>query len=246
MGVVGGDHTFLRAGALIWDKRIPILGINTYPAMFEGALNLHAIRYKDREKQAGAILETMEDDLGVQFEKRSRILFERVRQKEEQEERKILCLNEAFCAEKDVSSASRYHVVQDGIDMGVFKSSGLIVSTGTGSTGWLYAARQITAQQLADIQKTLGTLNLDDTVNEELAREISDETVFDRGADKMYFCVREGFSMTKMGEGFCTKMRVTSEMLNGEAIVDGWYQTDLSIGDSFTLDCKPKYALRAM
>ena len=53
----------------------------------------------------------MEDDLGVQFEKRSRILFERVRQKEEQEERKILCLNEAFCAEKDVSSASRYHVL---------------------------------------------------------------------------------------------------------------------------------------
>ena len=41
-------------------------------------------------------------------------------------------------------------------------------------------------------------------------------------------------------------MRVTSEMLNGEAIVDGWFQTDLSIGDSITLDCKPKYALRAM
>lgn len=130
--------------------------------------------------------------------------------------------------------------------MGVFKSSGLIVSTGTGSTGWLYAARQITAQQLAAIQETLGTLHLDDTVNEELAKEISDETVFERGADKMYWCVREGFSMTKMPEGFCKEMQVTSEMLNGEAIVDGWFQTDLSIGDAFTLDCKPKYALRAM
>jgi hypothetical protein len=114
--------------------------------------------------------------------------------------------------------------VRDGADLGVFKSSGLIVSTGTGSTGWLYAARQITAQQLADIQATLGTLShADDTVNEGLAREISDETVFDRGADKMYFCVREGFSMTRAGEGFCQKMVVTSEMLNGEAIVDGWF-----------------------
>ena len=39
----------------------------------------------------------------------------------------------------------------------------------------------------------------------------------------MYFCVREGFSMTKMSEGFCKEMLVTSEMLNGEAILDGWY-----------------------
>lgn len=62
-----------------------------------------------------------------------------------------MCLNEAFCAEKDVSSASRYHILKDNVDLGVFKSSGLIVSTGTGSTGWLYAARQITSQQLADI-----------------------------------------------------------------------------------------------
>jgi len=31
---MGGDHTFLHASALIWDKRIPILGINTYPTMF--------------------------------------------------------------------------------------------------------------------------------------------------------------------------------------------------------------------
>ena len=62
----------------------------------------------------------------------------------------------------------------------------------------------------------------------------------------MYFCVREGFARTKGGEGFCKKMLVTSEMLNGEAIVDGWFETDLSIGDSFTLECKREYVLRAM
>ena len=70
-------------------------------------------------------------------------------------------------------------------------------------------------------------------MNEQLAKEISDETVFKRSDDKMYFCVREGFSMTRMSEGFCKKMTVTSEMLNGEAIIDGWFHTDLSIGDSF-------------
>lgn len=48
---MGGDHTFLRAAALIWERRVPILGINTYPAMFEGALNMHSIKYEDREKE---------------------------------------------------------------------------------------------------------------------------------------------------------------------------------------------------
>ena len=116
----------------------------------------------------------MEDDLGVKFEKRSRFLFEKVRQREDQEERKVLCLNEVFCAETEVAQASRYRIKQDGTDLGVFKSSGLIVSTGTGSSGWLYAARQITAAQLADIERALGTLKVDEKVNRELAKEISD------------------------------------------------------------------------
>ena len=58
----------------------------------------------------------------------------------------MLCLNEVFCAERNLSEVSRYCIMKDGIDLGVFKSSGLIISTGTGSTGWLYGVRQITAQ----------------------------------------------------------------------------------------------------
>lgn len=52
-----------------------------------------------------------------------------------------LCLNEIFAAEKDVSCTSMYRVSVDGRDMGKFKSSGLIIATGTGSSGWLYSAR---------------------------------------------------------------------------------------------------------
>jgi|LakMenEpi03Aug12_release.lakeMendotaPanAssembly.Ray.scaffolds.fasta_scaffold511271_2 NAD kinase len=63
----------------------------------------------------------------------------------------ILCLNEAFCAEKDVGSASRFRIAPDDQDWGIFKSSGLIVSTGTGSTGWLFSSRQVTASQLGEI-----------------------------------------------------------------------------------------------
>ena len=60
---------------------------------------------------------------------------------EEPRERDALILNEVMCAEKDVASASRYRLLPEKKDLGMFKSSGLIVSTGTGSTAWLYNAR---------------------------------------------------------------------------------------------------------
>jgi NAD kinase len=52
-----------------------------------------------------------------------------------------LCLNEVFAAEKDVASTSMYRLTVDDRDMGKFKSSGIIIATGTGSSGWLYSAR---------------------------------------------------------------------------------------------------------
>mgnify|MGYP001626820213 CR=1 FL=1 len=83
----------------------------------------------------------MEDDSAVWFEKRSRILFERGPSHSHKQIRRAICLNETLAAEKDVSSASRYTVERDGQDLGLFKSSGIIISTGTGSTGWLYSVR---------------------------------------------------------------------------------------------------------
>lgn len=70
-----------------------------------------------------------------------------------------LCLNEVFAAEKDVSCTSMYKLVVDGKDMGKFKSSGILVSTGTGSSGWLYSARQITPNDVEIVQSMLGVEN---------------------------------------------------------------------------------------
>lgn len=88
--------------------------------------------------------------------KRSRILFEATHQahkstmtnQDAELVDRALCLNEVFTAEKDVGSASRFRVRQDNVDCGVFKSSGLLISTGTGSTGWLYSARQMSPDKI--------------------------------------------------------------------------------------------------
>jgi NAD+ kinase len=55
-----------------------------------------------------------------------------------------LVLNEIFVAEKEIGKTSIYRLFVDNEYLGKFKSSGIIISTGTGSTGWLFSARRIT------------------------------------------------------------------------------------------------------
>lgn len=104
-------------------------------------LNTQYIDYEFRETMCKNLLERMEDESSVSYQKRSRILFESQVGGKESALKRVMCLNETLCAEKDVSSASRYVVAKDGKNVGPFKSSGLIISTGTGSTGWLYSLR---------------------------------------------------------------------------------------------------------
>ena len=65
-------------------------------------------------------------------------------------------LNEIFAAEEDVGKTSVYKLNVDGRDMGKFKSSGVIISTGTGSSGWLLSARRITQHDVRTILNHLG------------------------------------------------------------------------------------------
>jgi len=67
-----------------------------------------------------------------------------------------LVLNEIFVAEADVGKTSIYKLGVDSRQLGKFKSSGLIISTGTGSSGWLLSARRITQYDVRTILNHLG------------------------------------------------------------------------------------------
>lgn len=119
-----------------------------------------------------------------------------------------LCLNEVFAAEKDVSCTSMYRINVDGRDMGKFKSSGIIIATGTGSSGWLYSARQITQEDVSTINDILGNLECDAMMNNNLSGLISSTNVFPYDQDDLYYFVREGYvsdpaSYAWRAEGFC-------------------------------------------
>lgn len=67
-----------------------------------------------------------------------------------------LSLNEIFAAEMDSGKTSVYSLEIDGKSIGKFVSSGLIVSTGSGSTAWLQSARRISYSNVRNILESLG------------------------------------------------------------------------------------------
>jgi hypothetical protein len=127
----------------------------------------------------------------------------------------------------------------DGRDLGKFRSSGIIISTGTGSTGWLYAAKQISAHRVSHLKRMIGMklVNDDspDLVDYEIAQTVSNKTIFPSDSNKMYYYVREGFQETTISEGFCKDMVLTSEMLGGVLKIDGHTALTIGMGDRYHL-----------
>ena len=58
-------------------------------------------------------------------------------------------------AEDNVSQTSVFRLNVDEKYIGKFKSSGLLIATGTGSTGWLYSAKRFTE---LDVRRALANL----------------------------------------------------------------------------------------
>ena len=150
----GGDSTFLKSAGIIDNNEQPILGINSDPSRRTGALLNECLQLDRIDEQVPEILRGLQARDYKEFY-RNRALFSCENQVTKALTQK-LCLNEVFAAEKDVSCTSMYRIIVDDRDMGKFKSSGIIIATGTGSSGWLYSARQVTEHDVGTIQTILG------------------------------------------------------------------------------------------
>ena len=83
-------------------------------------------------------------------------------------------LNEIFVAEENVSRTSIFHFGVDKKKVGKFKSSGLLIATGTGSTGWLYSAKRFTELDAERALYNLGAHPEPESVANHIAQSISD------------------------------------------------------------------------
>ena len=103
-----------------------------------------------------------------EFFNRQRLLFEMDNEMTGISHRQY-SLNEIFVAEENVSQTSVFRLIVDDEFVGKFKSSGLIIATGTGSTGWLYSAKRFTE---IDVKRALNNLGAHDEP-EAVAQHIS-------------------------------------------------------------------------
>ena len=143
---------------------VPLLGVNTDPGRSLGIL-CSKFLYRDRaaSKYIHRIFSQLEDEK-FNFVSRERLncrITPQAKSGQVREPVDMLSLNEVFIAEKDASKISSYKLNADGIDLGSFKSSGIIISTGTGSSGWLYGAKRATAKTVQNIAKELAALQRD-------------------------------------------------------------------------------------
>ena len=116
-----------------------------------------------------------------------------------------LCLNEIFVGEKDVAKSGIFRVkVDNDAYLGQFFSSGLLISTGTGSTGWLTSAMRFTEQDVSSVLEILGHHGEPEQVKSHLAKTLSQETAFSTNHSKMFYYVREPCAADLSGqyEGF--------------------------------------------
>lgn len=138
----------------------------------------------------------------------------------------------------------------------------MIVSTGTGSSGWLYGAKRITNFKVHNILNHLKTdafekeniqlfkkfQDASDTtqLEEEIANQISSVTHFEPEKDQLYYFVREPFSSTLQNEGFASDIELFSELVDGQICIDGGLQFPVEFGDRVHIDSKPEYKLKCI
>lgn len=185
---LGGDHTVLKTHGFIKNQKTPILGINTFPGWFKGALCSTVIEPMLMQKQIQNLAMCIhEEDFCYFYRSRAKVSFNKkndpefidyqceVRRDEDgnptvnQKCMEYLVLNEVFASEDDPACTSMYRLNIDGREMGKFKSSGIIIATGTGSGGWLYQAKQMTRNNVSQIKEFLGKKD-QSIVNETLAK----------------------------------------------------------------------------
>ena len=244
---LGGDGTFLKTASMVPDATIPILGINTDPQRSVGCLCNRKIFFANKDRDIETLFRHFERE-NFEFFNRQRLLFE-MEQQVSAIKHRHLSLNEIFVAEKEVAQVSIFSLNVNNDYIGKFKSSGLIISTGTGSTGWLYSAKRFTEINVERALAKLGAYNEPMEVYKNIAVALSEQTVFPPSHKAMYYFVREpiqGKGFQQEGQGFAQQMEFTSELIDGRVNIDGMKGFDVHLGDTFKVTLDPKYALRGI
>lgn len=168
----------------------------------------------------------------------------------------IIALNDVFVGERASSMVSHLDVKYKEEKSEVWsehppqKNSGVVVCTGTGSTGWSKSVNRICAETLKTIVEKLGRQTEEVDYNEFAAEINASRTVFDSESSRMGITFREPI-LNKISTGTfgnfqrVNEVRITSKLFHGMVSIDGstYYSlpsgttVDLSMNDAWAINC---------
>jgi len=273
---MGGDGTFLRTASFIQDTSgVPLVcGINTDPLRSEGFLcvnrggsceALDGQRVQDQG--AGVVVqpEAVDNFLArlssdsVRYITRQRIRVNIDGARGQGPGNRLLALNDVLVAEHEAQKASYYELrftqlpaEGGGVTVEKQKSSGLLVSTGTGSTAW---GRSVSGVQPSTVRQILELAGEGKSLADpELPRRVSDAInkalVFAPDSKVMRFVVREpivnGVFTCDNASGFTQDISVKARSAGVHIFVDGQMTAPLPLSHVANFSIHPEDALQAV
>jgi hypothetical protein len=111
--------------------------------------------------------------------------------------------------------------------------SGLLVSTGSGSTAWIYTASRLLPEEVGKIVKKMGKA-LSPKKIKELTRKVNDEHVFGPKEKKLrYFSraiIESRIASRNLTTGYAKSLKVRSKMLDGTLVIDAKHRHAFTYG----------------
>ncbi|EGT56121.1 hypothetical protein CAEBREN_24003 [Caenorhabditis brenneri] len=247
----GGDGTFLAAASVVHGQ-IPIIGVNTDPIGSEGHLCVggkapprdlisRLVSGKLDWVQRTRIRVTVSTKSGFFSSKKPKVTN--------------LALNEVFIGEDEAAKVSTYNISIDDSPTVKQKSSGLIVSTGTGSTSWYLGMNRIDENTAVSVLDALVALGINVPANnrglvEKVVNTVNEKIPFEPDHPSFAFSIREPiFNATykrTATRGFANKIRLESRCTNGYLVLDGSTKIPFPRGAVATIEINSNDALKTV
>lgn len=251
----GGDGTVLETAARVKSSDLPVITINTDPKLSTGYLCSFALQ-SGISFERGVLDKLCKGHFSPQLRSRIQVKFG-----VSGEYMPHLALNEIFFAERDASRPTVHATTLPSVnpdDPVVQRSSGVIVSTGTGSTAWMHSAMTI---HRSDVQRVLTSMhraqggqspNL--AANEELVnsicRDLNQSHEYDPSDPRLHYYMRElvlngwygdhDSPMTHFPKhGFESNLTLRSLSWDGMLTFDGIEQAAVPYGEELQVSLAP-------
>ncbi|KDR17625.1 NAD kinase 2, mitochondrial isoform X2 [Zootermopsis nevadensis] len=277
----GGDGTYLMAASRVSGNEKPVVGLNSDPSRSEGYLCL-PVKYSENVKEAvdkllkgefewmfrSRIRITLhgENLCATPFELHEHVIHPSYSELERKKQSlplssmnvtsevlPVLALNEVYMGESLSSRVSYFGLSLDNGAWTKVKSSGLCVSTGTGSTSWHISINRITEQSVAEVLKLLGMSHRDPGLVKQVTDEFNQNLVFNCEDKRMTYTVRDLISAGVWPDpkgleprGFANKIEVKSRCFDGGLVIDGGVFFRFNEGTTATLEIHKSDALRTV